>query len=98
MDRIDRKRCTNVVLAGPDLAGGDYMKSNELLAEIRVEFYHSSGHAVPIPSVGDTFQGMQPNFTDAGPTYVVERRHFHIASGHITARIYGRDIQVTGGL
>jgi hypothetical protein len=80
------------------------MKPNERLIEIRVEFndhseqplcdgYHSSGAAVPIPSIGDTFQG-----AEASATYVVERRHFHIAAGRITARIYGRNIQVTGGL
>ncbi len=85
------------------------MKANERLGETRVEFYdhagqplcegyHSSGGTVPIPSVGDTFQATEPQFTGGSPTHVVERRHFHIASGGVTVRIYGRDIQVTGGL
>jgi hypothetical protein len=85
------------------------MKTHHPLAEIRVEFcdnseqclcegYSSSGESVPIPSVGDTFQGIPSHANAESPTYVVERRHFQIASGRITARIYGRDIQVTGGL
>jgi hypothetical protein len=85
------------------------MKANQPLNEIRVEFYdhseqplcdgyHSIGEAVPIPSVGDTFQGTRSQISDAIPTYVVERRHFQIASGGLTVRVYGRDIQVTGGL
>ena len=84
------------------------MKSHERLAEIRVEFYdhseqplcdgYTSQGMVPIPAVGDTFHVSSQEFTDANPSYVVERRHFHIASAVVTARIYGRDLQVTGGL
>lgn len=85
------------------------MKANRPINEIRIEFYdhserplcdgyHSTGEAVPIPSVGDTFQAAHSQLTDASPTYVVERRHFQITSGNLTVRVYGRDIQVTGGL
>lgn len=85
------------------------MKANRPLNEIPVEFFdhseqplcdghHSTGEALPIPSVCDTFQGTRSQVPDAIPTYVVERRHFQIAAGGLTVRIYGRDIQVTGGL
>jgi hypothetical protein len=84
------------------------MKSHQHLAEVRVDFYdhsdqllcdgYTSHGMVPIPAVGDTFQATPPGQTDEGPTYVVERRHFHISSGVLAARIYGRDLQATGGL
>ena len=84
------------------------MKSDQSLAEVRVEFYDHSEQPLcdgytthgtaPIPAVGDTFQGSPPPPADGDPVYVVERRHFHIAAGVITARIYGRDVQTTGGL
>jgi len=85
------------------------MNANERLAEFRVEFYdhseqplcegyHASAGTVLIPSVGDTFQQGRSPSTETSPTYVVERRHFHITSGGVTVRIYGRDLQVTGGL
>jgi len=85
------------------------MKANRPLNEIRVEFcdhseqplcegYYSSDGVAPIPSVGDTFQGTHSQSADSSPTYVVERRHFQIASGGLIVRVYGRDIQVTGGL
>jgi hypothetical protein len=84
------------------------MKSHAPLSEVRLEFYdhseqplcdgYTSHASVPVPAVGDTFQTTTPRSAEDHPTYVVERRHFHIASGILTARIYGRDVQVTGGL
>ncbi|MCW1923924.1 hypothetical protein OKA05_15250 [Luteolibacter arcticus] len=84
------------------------MNSLENLSEVRVEFYdhseqplfdgYTSQGIAPIPAVGDTFQAGTPDSGDKDPTYVVERRHFHLTPGSLTARIYGRDVQVTGGL
>jgi len=85
------------------------MKANRPLTEITVEFcdhseqplcegYRSTEGTAPIPSVGDTFQGTRSQSIDASPTFVVERRHFQIAAGGLTVRVYGRDIQATGGL
>ncbi|HEY1122203.1 MAG TPA: hypothetical protein VGE67_11410 [Haloferula sp.] len=84
------------------------MNANTTLTDVRVEFYdhseqplfdgyHSSGTA-PLPSVGDTFQGGSLEPWEVNPTYVVERRHFQISAGLVIARIYGRNVQVTGGL
>lgn len=94
---------------GPNLAGKLFaMNSIKPLSEVRVEFYDHSdqpligGYCSPgvaaIPAVGDTFQSGEPSNANANPTYVVERRHFYVASGSVNVRIYGRDVQVTGGL
>jgi hypothetical protein len=94
---------------GFDLAVLTAMKTNRTLDEIRVEFcdhsdqplcegFQSPGGIVPIPAVGDTFQGRAGPQSIDFPTYVVERRHFQIAPEGLTVRVYGRDIQVTGGL